>query len=135
MAEVGNRGAFDTEKKLEVESAGLLSGYTDILSSQPFYKTTLTITKHTMVPSISETKTVETWVTRSWNNEWMCISCKPSHHILKSRYLALMISDHHGIAKVPELDGKCIASCRLEGSREYDARPYLPHARNRGHHW
>ena len=41
MAEVGNRGAFDTEKKLEVESAGLVSGYTDILSSQPFYKTTL----------------------------------------------------------------------------------------------
>ena len=32
LAEVGNRGAFDTERKLDVESAG----YTNMLSSQPF---------------------------------------------------------------------------------------------------
>ena len=113
MSEVGNRGAFETNKKLYVDYACLIGGYTDMLANQPFYKQTLTVTKETMVPGINETKTIDTWVTRLWNNEWLCTSCKPPHHILKSSYFALMVTDHHGLAKVPALDGMCVASCRF----------------------
>ena len=115
MSEVGNRGAFETNRKLDVDFAGLIGGFSDILASQPFYTKTLTVTKDTLVPGISETKTVETVVTRSWNNEWLCTACKPPHHILKTSYFALMVTDHHGLAKVPALDGMCVASCRFEG--------------------
>lgn len=58
---------------------------------------------------------IETVVTRSWNNEWLGTACKPAHHILKATYFALMVTDHHGLAKVPALDGMCVASCRFEG--------------------
>ena len=112
LAEVGNRGAFDTERKLDVETAGLLTGYTDMLSSQPFYKATLTVTKATMIPGNSETTTVDTWVTRSWDKDYNCTDCRPSHSIFKNTYFALMLTDQHGVAKVPCQDGICIASCK-----------------------
>ena len=96
-----------------MESAGLLTVCTDMLSSQPFYKVTLTVTKATMVPGISETTTVDTWVTRSWDDDWNCTDCRPKHSIFKNSYFALMISDHHGIAKVPCLDGICEAALSM----------------------
>ena len=98
-----------------MESGGLLAGYTDLLSSQPFYKVTLTVTKATMVPGVSETTTATTWMTRSWDDDWNCTDCRPKHSIFKNSYFALVITDHHGLAKVPCVDGICIASCRFEG--------------------
>ena len=55
LAEVGNRGAFSTDRNLDVDMAGLTGGYSDILASQPFYTKTLTVTKDTLIPGISET--------------------------------------------------------------------------------
>jgi hypothetical protein len=55
VAEVGNRGPFETNRKLDVDMAGLIGGFSDILASQPFYTKTLTVTKDTLIPGISET--------------------------------------------------------------------------------
>ena len=98
-----------------METAGLLSGFTDILSSQPLYKTTLTVNKATMIQGKSETTSADCWVTRSWDKDYNCTDCKPTLSIFRNSYFALMLTDQHGIAKVPSKDGVCVASCRLEG--------------------
>ena len=63
LGEVGNRGTFDTERKYDIETAGLLTGLTDILVTQPYYKTTLTVNKAPMFQGHSENTSVDCWVT------------------------------------------------------------------------
>ena len=48
LGEVGNRGTFDSERKYDIKTRGLLTGFTDILVTQPYYKT---VTQSTRCPT------------------------------------------------------------------------------------
>ena len=76
LLEVGNRGMFETDRKYGYETAGLLSGFTDILGTQLYYKTVLTVNKALNYQNFSETTTVDAWVTRSWDSSFNCTDCK-----------------------------------------------------------
>ena len=116
LGEVGNRGTFDTERKYDIETAGLLTGFTDMLVTQPYYKTVLKVNKASNYQGYSENTSVDCWVTRSWDSSYNCTDCTPTHSIFRNSYFALMLGDQDSIAKVPSKDGMCIASCRLEVS-------------------
>ena len=115
LIEVGNRGMFETDRKYGYKTAGLLSGFTDILGTQLYYKTVLTVNKAQICQNFSESNTVDAWVTRSWDNSFNCTDCKVKHSLFRYDYFAVMLGDQHSIAKVPSVDGVCIASCRMEG--------------------
>ena len=98
------------DRKYRYETAGLQGGFTDILGTQLYYKTVLTINKAPNYQNFSETTTVDAWVTRSWDNSFNCTDCKVKHSLFRYDYFAVMFGDQHSIAKVPSVAGVCITS-------------------------
>ena len=67
----------------------------------------------------AELDTVDCTITRSWNDNYRCLSCKGKatlHHILRKGHdFALVILDQHSPAAIiPPMDGRCIASIRKQ---------------------
>ena len=91
LLEVGNRGMFETDRKYGYETAGLRSGFTDILGTQLYYKTVLTVNKAPNYQNFNETTTVDAWVTRSWDNSFNCTDCKVKHSLFRYDYFAVML--------------------------------------------
>ena len=45
LLEVGNRAKFDTDRQYGYDAAGLQGGFSDLISTQKYYKKTLTVAK------------------------------------------------------------------------------------------
>ena len=84
--------------------------------SNKYYKVNLTVDKAPNYQMRAENVTVDTTITHSWDNKYMCVDCKgPNRHsIHKKGYFPLILSNQHMDAKVPALDGHCIATCKFE---------------------
>ena len=97
----------------EPENRGLPSGFTDLNLKQPIYSIKYSYSKSPRWMTNTKEENINTDVCRSWDNDWNCYHCDPSHNIFSNKKFALIIGDQNCPSYIPAIDGECIAVIRL----------------------